>query len=70
MVQKLLIARAAKLVVVIELLERRLIEEGIGDLAGRQLLAWVNTLRRTLQVLGVERPQQMPKKLADVLKVA
>jgi hypothetical protein len=66
--QRLLIARAVRLVLVIEMLEKRIVEGGeIGDLAGRQLLAWVNTLRLALVALGVERPQQAPKRLADIL---
>ena len=69
-VQKILIARAARLTVVIELLERQVVEHGeVADLAGRQILAWIGTLSRILKLLGVERPQQMPQRLADVLKV-
>lgn len=68
-VQKILIARAARLTVVIELLERQVVEHGeVADLAGRQILAWVGTLSRILKLLGVERPQQMPQRLADVLR--
>jgi hypothetical protein len=40
------------------------------DLATRTFLAWSNSLRRDLEALGLKRPQQMPKKLADVLRVA
>src|SRR5687768_15539098 len=70
-VQKLLIARAARLAVTTELIERRILESGeVGDLNGRQVLAWTNSLRQVLALLGVERPQQLPKKLADVLRVA
>ena len=68
--QKLLIARAARLTVVVESLERQVIEDGkIGDLAGRQLLAWVNTLRHILALLGVQRPAAQTPKLAEVLQV-
>jgi hypothetical protein len=67
-VQKLLIARAARLTVVIETLERQIIEDGkVGDLAGRQVLAWVNSLRQILALLGIGREQQLPR-LADVLR--
>jgi hypothetical protein len=69
-VQKILIARAARLLVMVEVMERRLIERGeTGDLAGRQVIAWTNSLRQVLALLGIERPQQMPKRLADVIKV-
>ena len=68
--QRLLIARVVRLVLVIEMLERRIVEGGeVADLAGRQLLAWVNTLRLCLAGLGIERPQQLPTKLADVIRV-
>jgi hypothetical protein len=69
-VQRILIARASRLLVTVENLEKQIIEGGeVGDLAGRQVLAWVNSLRQILSLLGIERPQQMPKRLADVLKV-
>ena len=68
--QRILIARASRLLVTVENLEKQIIEGGeVGDLAGRQVLAWVNSLRRILSLLRIERPQQMPKRLADVLKV-
>jgi hypothetical protein len=68
--QEVLIGRAARLLVMVELMEKRLIEsDELNDFASRQILAWVNTLRRTLEALGLERPQQAPKRLADVLKV-
>ena len=69
-VQRLLIARAARLTVVIESLERRIIEDGkVADLAGRQVLAWVNSLRQILALLGVQRASAQVPKLAEVLKV-
>jgi hypothetical protein len=69
--QRILIQRIAKLLVVIEVLERRLIEKGeVGDLAGRQYLAWVNSIRLLLQVIGIERSEQAPPRLAEVLKLA
>jgi hypothetical protein len=68
--QKLLISRAARLAVTIELMERRMLESGeFGDLAGRQVIAWTNSLRMILALLGVERPEQLPARLADVIKV-
>ena len=54
-VQRIMIARAARLLVMLESLERQILEEGtIGDLAGRQVLAWTNSLRQVLTALGVE----------------
>jgi hypothetical protein len=70
-VQRILIARAARLLVTIELLERKIIEGGeVGDLAGRQVLAWVNSLRHILSLLGIERSEQAPARLAEVLKLS
>jgi hypothetical protein len=68
-VQKILIARAARLTVTVELMERRLIESGeVGDLNGRQVLAWVNSLRQVLVALGVEKPEAQVPRLADILR--
>jgi hypothetical protein len=70
-VQRILIARAARLLIKIELMEKQIIEGGdVGDLAGRQILAWVNSLRQILALLGVKPEQQLPARLADVVKVA
>jgi hypothetical protein len=56
-VQRILIMRAARLVVVIEMLEKQIIEsEVVGDHAGRQVLAWHNTLRLVMQTIGVYGP--------------
>ena len=69
-VQTILIARAARLLVKVEMLEKQIIEGGeVGDLASRQVLAWVNTLRQILALLGVKSERQMPKRLADVIRV-
>ena len=47
-----------------------LVDKGeVSDFASRRYLAWVGALRRTLETLGIERPQQAPQRLADVLKV-
>ena len=68
--QQILIARASRLLVVIELMERHMIEGGeVAQFPGNQLLAWVNTLRRTLDALGMKRLEGGPKRLADVLKI-
>ena len=66
--ERILIARAARLVMVIEMLERRLIEKGeVSDHSGRQILAWVNSLRLIMQALGLERPSQQPASLRSYL---
>jgi hypothetical protein len=68
--QQVLITRAARLLVMVEHMERHLIEsDEMSDWASRQMLAWVNTLRRTLQALGMDRPQRAPKRLADVIRI-
>jgi hypothetical protein len=60
-VQRIIIARCARLTVIVELMERRIVEDGeIGDLNGRQLLAWTNTLARLLTRLGMDRSEQAP----------
>jgi hypothetical protein len=68
--QEVLIRRAARLLVMVEYMERHLIEtDEMSDWASRQMLAWVNTLRRTLEALGMDRPQRAPKRLADLISV-
>jgi hypothetical protein len=68
--QEVLIRRAARLLVMVEYMERHLIEsDEMSDWASRQMLAWVNTLRRTLEALGMDRPQRSPKRLADLISV-
>jgi hypothetical protein len=68
--QQILVETAAKLVVVLDILSVNLVTKGeIGDFASRQILAYVGHLRRILETLGLERPQQMPKRLADVLTI-
>jgi hypothetical protein len=68
--QQILVEQAAKLVVVLDILAVEMITKGdVGDFNSRRYLAWVGHLRRILESLGLQRPQQMPKKLADVLKV-
>jgi hypothetical protein len=63
-VQRILIARASRLLVLIEVMERRMIESGeVGDPAGRQIIAWVNAVRQVLALLGVQQPEQAPVSL-------
>jgi hypothetical protein len=62
--QRILIARAARLLVMIELMEKKLIEnDESSDWASRQILAWINSLRLIMVAIGVDRPQQAPKTL-------
>jgi len=68
--QEVLIRRAARLLVMVEYMERHLIEsDEMSDWASRQMLAWINALRRILEALGMDRPQRAPKRLADVISV-
>ena len=70
-VQRILIARCARLTVVIELMERRCVEDGeVGDMNSRQLLAWTDALARLLGRLGIKSRAQQPQRLADVIRVA
>ena len=65
--ERILIARAARLTVTVELMERRMVEDGeVGDLNGRQLLAWIDVLWRVLVALGVEKRGRSSRGLADV----
>jgi hypothetical protein len=68
-VQRLLIARAARFAVIVELMERKIIEKGTpGDLEGRQVLAYANSLRQVLAMLGLERASDRPATLKGYLK--
>jgi hypothetical protein len=67
-VQRILIMRAARLVVVIEMLEKQIIESGVvGDHAGRQVLAWHNTLRLVMQSIGIEAPAEDAPTVSEFL---
>jgi hypothetical protein len=69
--ERILIARCARLTVVIELMERRIVEDGeVGDMNSRQLLAWIGVLSRLLDRLGIKSRAQQPQRLADVIRVA
>jgi hypothetical protein len=68
--QEILIRRAARLLVMVELMEKKLIEnDEASDFSSRQLLAWINSLRRTIEALGgkADKPEA---RLADILKMA
>jgi hypothetical protein len=68
--QQILVEQSAKLVVVLDILAVEMISKGdVGDFNSRRYLAWVGHLRRILESLGLERSQQQPTKLADVLRV-
>jgi hypothetical protein len=57
--QQILVEQAAKLVVVLDILAVEMITKGdVGDFTSRRYLAWVGHLRRTLEALGLQRPQQ------------
>jgi hypothetical protein len=59
--QQLLIRRAARLLIIIGILERRVIEspdKELGDLACRQLIAFHNALRLTFGALGLEKAEE------------
>ena len=67
--QRILIKRAARLLVMIGQLERRMIEANeLGDLGGRQVCALHNALRLSLQAIGLERAEQQVPALADFLQ--
>ena len=62
--QLLLIRCAALKALRIALMSRKVVtNESLTDLNDRQLVAWMNSLRRDLQALGMERPEQAPKTL-------
>jgi hypothetical protein len=59
-----MIARAARLIVIVELFKKKLVEaDEVSDFASRQFLAWCNSLRLILRDLGLRRPQQAPASL-------
>ena len=67
--QAILIKRSARLLVMITQLERRLIETNeLGDLGGRQVCALHNSLRLSLQAIGMERPEVQAPRLTELLK--
>lgn len=67
--QLMLIDRAAKLSLHVELFERRLIEGGsLSERDGRDYLAYSNALTRTLRELGMAPASAKPKPLAEMFK--
>lgn len=66
--QRILIKRAARLLIMIGQLERRMIESNsLGDLGGRQVVALHNALRLSLQAIGLERAEKQIQSVADFL---
>jgi hypothetical protein len=67
--QAILIKRAARLLIMLGQLERRVIEANeLGDLGGRQVVALHNALRLSLQAIGLERASDQPATLKGYLK--
>ena len=63
-----LIRLAVTLDLRIELMRARLLADEAGDEpAERHLLAWCNTLARTLRMLGLKAPPARPPSLADII---
>jgi hypothetical protein len=68
-VQRVLIERAARLMLYIEIMDRETLEAGtMSERNSRQYLAWTNSLRLTLRDLGVKAaPDVVPPSLGDYL---
>jgi hypothetical protein len=69
-VQQMLIRRAARLLIIIGLLERKVIEnpdKELGDLACRQLIAFHNAIRLTFTALGIEKGEQKIPEIGSFL---
>jgi hypothetical protein len=66
--QRLLIKRTARLVVMLGIIERRIIEScDLKDLEARQLCALSNSLRLNLQALGLAKPEVQAPNLVEYL---
>jgi hypothetical protein len=66
--QLLLIKCAALKALRIALMSRLVVtNESLTDLNDRQLVCWMNSLRRDLQALGMDRPEKQPKTLQAYL---
>jgi hypothetical protein len=68
-VQRVLIERAARLMLYVEIMDRETLEAGtMSERNSRQYLAWSNSLRLTLRELGVKAaPTEKPPDLRDIL---
>lgn len=68
-IQRVLIERASRLMVYIEVMDRETLETGtMSERASRQYLAWSNSLRLTLRDLGMKAaPSEKLPDLGDIL---
>ena len=68
-IQRVLIERASRLMVYIEVMDRETLETGtMSERASRQYLAWSNSLRLTLRDLGVRAaPAEKLPDLHDIV---
>jgi hypothetical protein len=67
---EILIKRTARFVIMLEVLERRVLEtKDFGDLQSRQMIALANTARMNLVALGL-KPTEAPKTLQSYIKAA
>ena len=64
-VQRALIERAAVLTLQVSLMDAKQADGGLTERDGRQYLAWVNTLSRTLRQLGMTSAADRPRSLSD-----
>lgn len=53
-IQSVLITRAVRLALHVEMMDERSLMKSMTDIDTRNYLAWANTLRRTLVALGIE----------------
>jgi hypothetical protein len=68
--QEILIKRTARSVIMLEVLERRVLEtKDFGDLQARQMIALTNSARLNLMALGL-KAAEAPKTLASYIKAA
>jgi hypothetical protein len=66
--QRMLIARAARLALMIELQDKKTFAEGgISERSERSYLVWVNAHRRLLAQLGLEAPADKPASEASAI---
>lgn len=66
--QRMMIERAATLVLRLRLLDRlTLSEAGLSEKNAREAVCWENALRRTLVALGLEPSRPAPPSLQDII---